>query len=141
MNTNRQDEPMKELEAEHEAQAAGRAIREVPGGSHTPGPWVWKHYENLDCYRLVAIGDYGFHPNGDKVEPQIHSDGSACGEYGADIDVHGPDALLIAAAPTMLKALQDIVKHQEVIGGRMSYRSAVSLIAMNAIAAAHGAKA
>jgi hypothetical protein len=76
---------------------------------HTPGPWVWKHYDNLDCYKLVAIGDYGFHPNGDKVEPQIHSDGSACGEYGADIDVHGPDAKLIAAAPDMLQALIGLV--------------------------------
>jgi hypothetical protein len=54
---------------------------------------------------LVAIGDYGFHSNGDKVEPQIHSDGSACGEYGADIDVHGPDAKLIAAAPDMFKVI------------------------------------
>jgi hypothetical protein len=75
--------------------------------NHTPGPWAWKQSKTNDFYNLVAIGDYGFHPNGDKVEPVVHSDGSACGEYGADIDVHGADAKLIAAAPDLLEACEE----------------------------------
>jgi hypothetical protein len=62
---------------------------------HTPGPWEWKkragHY-----YELIASKSGLF----------IHSDGSACGEYGADIDVGSPDANLIAAAPELLEALE-----------------------------------
>lgn len=71
---------------------------------HTPGPWEWRQVDGEpDVYHLVAVGDYGNSWN----YPQIHSDGSACGEYGPDIDVHGPDAKLIAAAPEMLAALKE----------------------------------
>jgi hypothetical protein len=62
---------------------------------HTPGPWNWERIQELDCFYLVSE---------DGV--RIHSDGSACGEYSTDIDVDGPDAQLIAAAPELAEALQ-----------------------------------
>jgi len=52
----------------------------------TPGPWAWRQTEGVDWHGL-------FGPAG-----MVHSDGSACGEYGADIDVRGPDAAFIASA-------------------------------------------
>ena len=64
----------------------------------TPGPWKWEPpYEEADYYYLnSAIGT------------QVHSDGSACGEYGADIDVNGPDGVYIAAAnPAVMLSLLD----------------------------------
>jgi hypothetical protein len=76
----------------------------VSEAKHTPGPWEWK--DQGGYYYLVAIGDYGAHPNGSKVEPMIADDGSAGGEYSPSIDVRGADARLIAAAPDLLEACE-----------------------------------
>lgn len=53
----------------------------------TPGPWGWVSRGSHDAL-CAADGAV------------VHSDGSAAGEYGPDIDVSGPDANLIAHAPT-----------------------------------------
>jgi len=65
--------------------------------AHSPGPWHWE--QKGDCHDLQ--NDAGV---------VIHSDGSACGEYGPDIDVKGPDARLIAAAPDLLAALKGLIQ-------------------------------
>lgn len=64
---------------------------------HTPGPWQWRPIMDGFYHELVGADDM-----------RVHSDGSACGEYGPDIDVAGPDARLIAAAPDLLSALERI---------------------------------
>lgn len=58
----------------------------------TPGPWGWVSRGSHDAL-CAADGAV------------VHSDGSAAGEYGPDIDVNGPDANLIAHAPTDIAAL------------------------------------
>lgn len=60
----------------------------------TPGPWRWVHVDG-EFHSLVG-------PDG----AEVHSDGSAGGEYRPDIDVLGPDAQLIAAAPELADALE-----------------------------------
>ena len=62
--------------------------------AHTPGPWHWEHIN----------GDYHYLQN--ESGQIVHTDGSAGGEYGPDIDVYGDDARLIAAAPDLLKACE-----------------------------------
>jgi len=68
----------------------------------TPGPWHWHPY-----------GGYHFLCNdtktaeGDFPGSIIHSDGSACGKYCPDINVTGPDAALIAAAPDLYAAAKE----------------------------------
>lgn len=60
---------------------------------HMPGPWEWvkrKYYSDL-------VGANGV---------IVISDGSAGGEYRPDLDVTGPDARLIAAAPDLLEAIE-----------------------------------
>lgn len=77
---------------------------------HTPGPWYW---HNCGGYHLLVSGplsEEGRYPDG----PQVISDGSAGGEYGPDIDVDGPDAKLIAAAPDLLEALQGMLRAYDV---------------------------
>jgi hypothetical protein len=75
---------------------------------HTPGPWKWVNpYGNE--YKLVHFNGEEF-PNGEPRYIKIIDDGSAGGEYSPSIDVHGPDAHLIAAAPDMLKALKSAEK-------------------------------
>jgi hypothetical protein len=48
---------------------------------------------------------------------QVHTDGSACGEYSPDIDVRGPDAALIPAARNALPALLRRLAAAEVASG------------------------
>lgn len=61
---------------------------------HTPGPW---HWEDCDNYYSKLIG-----PNGEWVL----DDGSAGGEYGAQITPNSPDGWLVAAAPELLAACE-----------------------------------
>lgn len=67
-----------------------------PGTGFTPGPWKWHPYGG---YHFLC-GDTKT-PDGEFPKHIVHSDGSACGEYSADIDVSSPDAILIAAAPSL----------------------------------------
>ena len=67
------------------------------GIKHTPGPWKW--------VQLDFSGYY--HELHDKSGTVICDDGSAQGEYSAQIDVKGANARLIAAAPELLEALED----------------------------------
>lgn len=80
---------------------------------HTPGPWEWRQNEHGQDYELVSAS----------TGQRIHTDGSACDEYSPDIDVHGPDAKLIAAAPDMLEVLKAVAvanpRGQIVIGTRL----------------------
>ena len=68
----------------------------------TPGPWKWQPYEAGGNALVNAAG------------VRIHSDGSACDEYGPDIDVNGPDANLIAAAPEMYRDLTAAIRSLEI---------------------------
>src|SRR6185312_6774960 len=65
----------------------------------TKGPWEW-------------VGRDGDHHDLMSPEGMIHSDGSACGEYSADIEVFGPDATFIAHSrediPYLLSELADV---------------------------------
>lgn len=72
----------------------------------TPGPWVWQD----DGSGYSWLGPVGCGP----LEA-VHHDGSAWGEYSADIDVEGFDAKLIAAAPELLSALQKIVESGHIL--------------------------
>jgi hypothetical protein len=63
----------------------------------TPGPWRWVQKD--DYYVLTPS------TNDDQPYPQIHSDGSACGEYGPDIDVRGPDGVFIEHSRADVPAL------------------------------------
>ena len=65
--------------------------------AYSPGPWQWREVDGWSCHDLVDA-------NGSTV----HGDGSAYGEYRADIDVHGPNAHLIAAAPQLYEALKEL---------------------------------
>ena len=65
----------------------------------TPGPWVWQDDGGVYSW----LGPVGCGP----LEA-VHHDGSAWGEYSADIDVDGYDAKLIAAAPKLLEALRQL---------------------------------
>lgn len=65
----------------------------------TPGPWHWHACGGYHVLCNDTTAEQGEYPKG-----QIHSDGSACGEYSPDIDVNGPDAHLIAAAPDLYEA-------------------------------------
>lgn len=68
----------------------------------TPGPWQWVSGNHSYYHFLKSAGG-----------TYIHSDGSACGEYSPDIDVNGPDAKLIAAAPELLEALRQLRDYVE----------------------------
>jgi len=54
----------------------------------TPGSWTWK-----PPYELASFVNLE-----NEAGQRIHSDGSACGEYGADIDVDGPNGQFMAHA-------------------------------------------
>ncbi len=74
----------------------------------TQGPWQWVTIDGVGYLRSAAAiaksGDIDFN-NGDP----ILDDGSAGGEYGVSIDINGPDACLIAAAPDLYQALEAIL--------------------------------
>lgn len=77
---------------------------------HTHGPWEWRQpYPDAGYYQLVAVGEFGVHPNGSKIYPVICDDVFAGDEYSPSIDVHGANARLIAAAPQLLEACQAVL--------------------------------
>lgn len=74
--------------------------------AHTPGPWVWHD----DGYTLCAeTRDY----RTSAVHTILSSDGGECGYLGSDFrktqaELYA-DKCLIAAAPDLLEALQEIL--------------------------------
>src|SRR6185312_3161999 len=82
----------------------------------TPGPWRWcRHYLMQDCHAPHGFGD----AQGKETNPYntpcgrpIADDGSAGGDYTPAIDITGPDAALIAAAPEMYEALKDALTQE-----------------------------
>ena len=83
---------------------------------HTPGPWEVREVDGL-----FAIA----HPTGWVLESNDEQQNRA-------------DAKLIAAAPMLLKALQRIVRHQDMIGASMTSMSSTRQIAAQAIHHATG---
>ncbi len=71
----------------------------------TPGPWEWAAIYAHGVHALVRWLPGETFPNGDPRYVQVHSDGSAGGEYGPDIDVTGPDARLIAMTPDLARTV------------------------------------
>jgi hypothetical protein len=68
----------------------------------SPAPWQWrKPYEYADWHNLYSADG-----------SRVHSDGSAGGEYSADIDVDDVDAAFIAAAPSDIDTLLELVDRQ-----------------------------
>ena len=98
---------------------------------HTPGPWALKTFESGAFF--ITEGD-----DTDDIDNMILA------SVGVDRAVlwagrekeRIANAKLMVNAPKMFKALQDIVAHQEMVGG--SVPSATKLIAMNAISAVAG---
>lgn len=72
-------------------------------GTRTQGPWKWHKRKYSSTYFLANV-------NETDDDYKVIDDGSAYGEYGASIDVDGADACLIAAAPDLLEALQEILE-------------------------------
>lgn len=75
----------------------------------TPGPWQWVQGNEVGDWHAI-VG-----PRHDKnwikaSDDFILTDGSACGEYSADIDVDGPDAHLIAEMRNALPKLLAVVE-------------------------------
>jgi hypothetical protein len=68
----------------------------VPEPKWTKGPWEWDECGHF-C-RLVDAEGY-----------QILDDGSACGEYTADLCPRDPEFHLIAAAPELYEAFWHLV--------------------------------
>jgi hypothetical protein len=78
----------------------------------TPGPWTWQRggeYEASYLRSKAAIQRCPDSIEFDGNDP-IHDDGSAGGEYGPSIDIDGPNAQLIAAAPDLYAALDELLK-------------------------------
>jgi len=59
----------------------------------------------------------------------IASDGSAGGEYVADIDIFGDDARLIAAAPDLLEALKGCLSCEFAVTDKVAIQKADAAIA------------
>lgn len=78
--------------------------------SHTPGPWNWirmgSDYSALCAVDVVPMeqGLYQFVP----LDKQIIDDGSTGGEYGG-VDPKSANMVLIAAAPDLLEALENLL--------------------------------
>lgn len=72
----------------------------------TQGPWKWHKRKHSNTHFLANESE----TNDDFA---IIDDGSAYGEYGAVIDVNGDNAKLIAAAPELLEALQELISGYE----------------------------
>jgi hypothetical protein len=68
----------------------------------TPEPWVWREDE-WGSHNLVHWVEGETFASGAPRYIEVHSDGSANGEYGPSIDVDGPEAALIALAPTLAR--------------------------------------
>jgi len=98
---------------------------------HTPGPWKTDSNTITGQYTLV------FDRAGDLVAHTAH------GMDPADIDVYGPEceanARLIAAAPDLLAACQELVALWQAEGGRLLLSDSPSIVrARAAIAKAGG---
>jgi len=96
---------------------------------HTPGPWNvyhWAEHHELAGFPSSVGQDDDLGMEAVDICTFKASD--------ADKDEQWANAKLIAAAPELLKALQNIVKHQEIVGGNMP--SVTKLIAINAISKA-----
>ncbi len=106
--------------------------------AHTPGPWAW---EVMDA-SMMTLGK-AHATSGVDLAYEVLSV-SRCKECQVDPDrllCHMPkpeDAKLIASAPTMLQALRDIVRHQDILGGSMAHLSGTRFIAAQAIREATG---
>lgn len=87
---------------------------EYRANAATPGPWEWTRPEfspSSDCHVLLSSATTTSYGHTARIE--VHSDGSAYGEYNPDIDVNGPDAALIANARTDIPALVARVRQLE----------------------------
>jgi len=71
-------------------------------GEHTPGPWEWW---TSNSWRRLRHSERGV--STDVLMPCVHNDGQP------DIIVNAADMALIAAAPDLLAALQNIVPRFE----------------------------
>lgn len=78
----------------------------------TPGPWEWENDQGVYRLRAVAFIETGLGPIFDGQDP-ILDDGSAGGEYEQVIDPASPNAVLIAAAPDLYKALEMLMPDAE----------------------------
>ena len=87
---------------------------EARANAATPGPWEWTRPEfspSSDCHVLLSSSTTISYGQTARIE--VHSDGSAYGEYNPDIDVNGPDATFIAHARTDIPALVARVRELE----------------------------
>jgi hypothetical protein len=93
---------------------------------HTPGPWSYGEQKGSPghCTLAQVWDSYG---NSLAVIEATDDEGEATA-----------NAKLIAAAPRMLKALRQIVRHQDLIGGSMASMSSTRHIAAQAIQHATG---
>lgn len=113
----------------------------------SPGPWKWLavgvhnktapyNYRNLYVENLPKYLDNASHyvlmgPEHDIETPYegcVIEDGSASGEYGG-IDPRSPNALLLASAPSLYKALLFIASNPD----NFSYKTAAVEVARKAI--------
>ena len=78
---------------------------------HTKGPWTWN-----GGYLVSYIPDK-FSAGGYQDFEIIADDGSAHGEYSATLDPDSANARLIAAAPELLEALENLLAVHEGEGG------------------------
>jgi hypothetical protein len=124
---------------------------EVPGGSHTPGPWAWEAHDPSMTTLGTSDGNGGVDFANEVLSV---SRCKSCQKDPGRLLCHMPneaDAHLIAAAPTMLAALQGALRIASLWipsddTPEEHWEEAKALYLMRnsfeeAIAAAHGAKA
>lgn len=84
--------------------------------THTPGPWVIM--EPIDIYGVIRVG------NGKSLQAERCAD-----VYGTSKSQVTANARLIAAAPELLAALKNIVRHVVDLPTRADYDLALQAIA------------
>lgn len=94
---------------------------------YTQGPWIWVDRWLVPAWDQDAIKSPG--------SSAIADDGSAYGEYGSVIDPKGANARLIAAAPELLEALEEVLDE---ISGRIELDSRTRFRVKSAIRKALG---